>query len=456
MSSNSNYNAYLHRKAGAAQVDVTPDTPQFLFGYPHCERTSTSVHDPLLASAIYLSDGQSGTLFVAVDVIFLTKEQVAEARGEISQQTGMPAEHIMITATHTHSGPITMSMLSNSEDRVVPKPDPTYLRKLINGIVDAGTQAFKYAQPAEVGLVVSEVHGLGTNRHNPAGPSIPELPVLVARSTQDQSLIGLMCICSMHPTVLHEDSTCISGDFPSLARQYLQSQEGLNDLVVVYHMGAAGNQSPRHVTRSNTLEEATRLGTILGKAFKSALENVEYVSDWNLACKVEYADLRLREFPSIPEATVALEEASAFLEHLRTSNAEKTEIRTAECSWFGAQETLTLARSHLDGRLEDAVRTCLPAEIQIVTIDSWSFVGWPGEVFVEYALELRQRYPEAHLITLANGELQGYLVTPEAVESKCYEASNAVFASPDSPRRLLDITTEMLHTLSTANAGPDA
>ena len=40
-------------RAGAAQVDVTPDSPQFLYGYPHCERISTGVHDPLLASALY-------------------------------------------------------------------------------------------------------------------------------------------------------------------------------------------------------------------------------------------------------------------------------------------------------------------------------------------------------------------------------------------------------------------
>jgi hypothetical protein len=53
-------------------------------------------------------------------------------------------------------------------------------------------------------------------------PAIAQIPVFTVRDLNDQ-LIGIMVVCSMHPTVLHEDSTLISGDFPGIARQYLQS-----------------------------------------------------------------------------------------------------------------------------------------------------------------------------------------------------------------------------------------
>ena len=50
-------------RAGAAAADISPLGSQFLFGYPHVERYSTGIHDPLLSSALYLSDGQRKVMF---------------------------------------------------------------------------------------------------------------------------------------------------------------------------------------------------------------------------------------------------------------------------------------------------------------------------------------------------------------------------------------------------------
>jgi hypothetical protein len=80
----------------------------------------------------------------------------------------------------------------------------------------------------------------------------------------------------------------------------------------------------------------------------------------------------------------------------------------------------------------------------VIDFGGWSLVAWPGEVFVEFALQLRQLYPDAFVITLANGELQGYLVTAEAVEQNCYEAGNAIFASPAAAEKLVDATLGLL------------
>jgi len=432
------------RRVGAACRDVTPTDSQFLYGYPHVERMSTGVNDPLLASAMYLEDGLRQAIFVAIDIIWLTKGQVAEARKGIAEATGVPVDHIMITATHTHSGPITFELLSTVEDPIVPGPDPTYLGVLIQGIIQAAIDAYRSAQPAEIGLAVAIAPGIGTNRHDPAGPSMPEVPVLVARSLQDQSVISVMCVCSMHPTVLHEDSTLISGDFPAFARQYLQTDVLDAKCPVVYHIGAAGNQSPRHVTRANTFEEAKRLGTILGKAMESALNQVEFISDWTLRLENASIELPVRSIPPLQQAEDDLRQARDVLDRLRQSGAPRAEVRTAECDWFGAEETLTLSRAQKEGRLREVVQTCLPAEVQLIGVGPWTFVGWPGEVYTEFALEVRQRHPEAFIITLANGDLQGYLVTADAVENKTYEASNAIFASPDSAQLLVEKTMELL------------
>src|SRR5687767_14570416 len=49
-------------QAGAAAVDVSPTKSMFLYGYPHVKRYSSGVHDPLLASALFLSDGGHNVL----------------------------------------------------------------------------------------------------------------------------------------------------------------------------------------------------------------------------------------------------------------------------------------------------------------------------------------------------------------------------------------------------------
>jgi hypothetical protein len=69
----------------------------------------------------------------------------------------------------------------------------------------------------------------------------------------------------------------------------------------------------------------------------------------------------------------------------------------------------------------------MPAEIQILEVGPWRYVGWPGEVFVEFGLQITERYPGTFVINLANGEFQGYIVTEEAAREGGYEASNALF-----------------------------
>lgn len=415
-------------KAGAAQVDISPQDSQFLFGYPHVKRYSTGIHDPLWSSSLYLSNGISQAMFIANDIIFISKDLAAAVRRQVSQKTPLTPDSIMITATHTHSGPITVDYLSNEADPVVPKADAKYLAFLQERIIQSAVLAYQNAQPAQIGFALADDTGVGTNRRDPAGPADHQVPVVCVRRQTDKKMIACMLVCSMHPTVLHEDSTLVSGDFPGLARRYLQGQVFGQDCVILHHTGPCGNQSPRHVTKANTFQEAQRLGEILGKAVQKAVADISFVDQITLTVKQILLDnLPRRTFPTIEQAQQMLDKAIQKLKLLQSSQAPKQQIRTAECDWFGAEETLTLAKAAADGRLEKAYQSCLPAEIQVIRINDWAFVGWPGEIFVEYALEVKRQRPNTFIISLANGELQGYVVTEQAAQEGGYEASNALF-----------------------------
>ncbi|MCC6683262.1 MAG: neutral/alkaline non-lysosomal ceramidase N-terminal domain-containing protein [Phycisphaeraceae bacterium] len=435
-------------RAGAAQVDLTPRKPSFLYGYPHVPRTSTGLLDPLLASALYLADdaGES-VMFIGCDLIWVPRDLSLHAADQIAEATGLAAEHIIISATHTHSGPVTSNMLSNATDPVVPPADPEYLEQLERAIVQAGRESHEAAQrtgPVKLSFAWADGSMLGTNRHHPDGLSLPQVPVLWCREAQTDRPIAVMAICTMHPTVLHEDSKLISGDFPGQARRYLQQSVIGPDCPLVYHMGAAGNQSPRHVVKANTLEEMRRLGQALARAVADTLPRADPMGQTTICVRQKLVDLHPRQLPTVEAAQQALRDATHRYESLQKNGASRPEVRTAECDCFGAQETLTLAQAARRGQLAEAAAACTPAAVRVIRIGPLAFVAWPGEVYVEYALQVREKYPQAWIMTLAGGDLQGYLVTQAAVDEHHYEAGNALFDGPISAGRMVQATLELL------------
>ena len=164
----------------------------------------------------------------------------------------------------------------------------------------------------------------------------------------------------------------------------------------------------------------------------------------NVRCDMADIELPLCDLPSTVQAKTDLHEAHNRWQHYCQPDATQVAVHTAERDWFGAQETLSQTRAHQEGRLLEVAQRCLQVEILIVGIAPWTFIDWPGKVFTEYALIIKQRYPEVFVITQANGELQGYLVTTEAVQNKSYEASNALFRSTDSAQLLVPTSFELL------------
>jgi neutral ceramidase len=437
-------------RAGAAQVDVSPESPLFLYGYPHVPRFSTGVHDPLMASAMFLDDGRCPLLILAADVILLTKATTARVRERIAAQCGVPAGHILLGATHTHSGPVTGRYVSNDADPIVPQPCPTYMAQLEDGLVEAAIRAVSFSRPAELTLAVADGSCVGTNRRDPAGPRDQDVPVILAHETEPpHSPIGMVTVCAMHPTVLHEDSTLVSADLHGMARRQLQQAWLGASCPVVGLTGVCGNLSPRHVTRANTFAEAQRLGAALGQAIEKAVrQDGKRIASPQLGVACAGVDLPLRTLPEVVQAQAWLDAARARLAHLRDTQTARTDVRTAEVDLFGAEETLALARAAESGRIEAAAADCLPAEVQALRIGPWRLVAWPGELFVEFALQVKAQARDTFLISLANGDLQGYLVTQQAVDERAYEAGNAIFASPESGQRMVAATLDLIARLT--------
>ncbi len=413
--------------AGAATSNITPLKPLFLFGYPFVERVSERVNDWMLSSALYLASGNEQVLLISNDIIYVSRKTVSRIRRIVSQKTGVPQSNILVAATHTHSGPVTVDCLNSSNDKVVPKADVKYVRYMEDKTIEAAINAHKNAIAAKVAFFVADATGVGTNRHNPNGPADMEVPALIFKNRNNE-VISCLLACNMHPTILHEDSKAYSADFPGFTREILQKEYFGSESPIIYFTGAAGNQSPRHVTKNNTFDEAQRIGRIVAKSVGEIFKKgVEYSADISLLVIQKNIDLPRRNFPELSQAKTNRDAALKHFEHLKNSSKNNQEIRTAEVDWFGAEELLHLTSLKQSGALEKAYQSCLPAEIQVIKIENWSFVAWPGEIFVEYLLTLKDRLKNTFLITLANGDLQGYIATKQAEKQGYYEASNSLF-----------------------------
>ncbi len=429
--------------AGAAVREITPEGDVALYGYPRVERRSTGVHDPLRASAIYLeTEACGGVLLASLDLLFLDTPTARRIQRSVADRLGLPETRVFISCTHTHSGPVTTRLLSWRDDPTLPDPDPAYLDFVERRTLETAAAARKNVRPAESAWTSADARGVGGNRRDPAGVTDPECGVLAVRTRGDAgseaSFLAVSMIYGMHPTVLHEDSTLISADFPHFAREFVRASLPGRP-VVSYHTGPCGDQSPRHFVEAQTFEEARRLGRLLGESVWDAVRRIPadaWASEPILAASVERLDLPRRRIPSPEDAEGILESVRRDYERLRRSGSSRAEVRTAECAVFGAESAATLARAQAQGAVSEVLDTILPAGVQVLRIGDTCLAGLPGEIFAAYGLDIRTHVPcRTFVATLVNGELQGYIVTPEAAAEGGYEAANSLLA-PEAGDRL--------------------
>ena len=92
-------------RVGAAAVVITPPAGIPMAGY-YSERGAQGVHDDLHAKAIVIEAGGRAAALVVLDLITTPRELVEQTRREIERTTHLRGGDVMISATHTHTGPV--------------------------------------------------------------------------------------------------------------------------------------------------------------------------------------------------------------------------------------------------------------------------------------------------------------------------------------------------------------
>lgn len=232
----------MELQAGAAKVDITPRTPQQLMGYGPKDRYHEGIHHPLSARALYLRGDGGDAVLVTLDLIFIAEESMERVRIALERELDVPAGHVWIGATHTHAAP----------DVFGEKADHEWLAMVENQIVAAAALAKTRLSKSRLSFARGAC-AIGNNRReklpsgevilgcNPNGPVDRELLVLALDTAQGRP-IARVANFACHGTVLGYKNRTLSGDWPGSAALKIESK--LDGGLLLFINGGAGNVNP--------------------------------------------------------------------------------------------------------------------------------------------------------------------------------------------------------------------
>ena len=242
-------------RAGAAKVDISPAKDMFPV------QSYASLHDPLFARALVIDNGSTKAALISVDATGVPGgDQLLKA---ITEELKIPAERLIINATHDHSAPMAggprppaAGAAPGGADARAAGGAAGYSALVLNGIVEAARQANANLQPARVGFGTGKAYE-NTNRdefmgqgyhmgYSPDGPSDKTVAV-IAFTRPSGEPIAIYSNYAVHAVVMYRTQTQdgksqVTGDIAGWTARYVE--EHFPGAVNLWTPGAAGDQNP--------------------------------------------------------------------------------------------------------------------------------------------------------------------------------------------------------------------
>jgi len=400
-------------------------------------------------------DGAKAAL-VALDLISTVRAHVEEARRLTEQATGIPGANVMISATHSHTGPVLASR--NPRTDLFGGQNPLavdYGKRLPQLIADAVKDANAKLAPARIATATGMQEGLAFCRRfhmkdgtvgwnpgklnpnilRPTAPTDDEVPVVYFDSPKGQPLATYVNFAMHLDTV---GGLKFSADYPFMLAQCLGRAKS-QEMLTVFTTGCAGDINHVNVHWSNPQkgpEEAARIGTLLAANVLRSCERLEPLT--NTALRVSHELIKLPAAPVTPE------------------QLDKARDVVKRMSAAGQRRPAFLEQVDAFKALEVEARQGQPYEVEVQVIAvgrELAFVSLPGEIFVELGLAIKRGSPFKRTIIaeLANGVI-GYVPTKRAWLEGNYEVISSRVAE-GSGEMLVDSALRQLREAFKQRAG---
>lgn len=401
-------------RAGAYTAPITPPEGVHCGCWQLHTGLAEGSHDQLEVAALVLSDDRSTVAIVAVDVCLFEPETIAEAKRRVTALTGIPAEAVMINASHTHAGPLG-----------VPRPDRAeltgdalahYQLALPDRIAGAAYGAWRRLAPARLAIGTGSVGAVSVNRVDRAVPVDDSVWVVRVESAESEN-VAMMLSFACHPITIGGQTLLWDTDYPGPLRARIREAFGVTDCIFL--QGAAGDIAPFDFWFGNehphlhsyavrdALAEAIATAAITvgrGIAIDPAITNIAYAA--------ETVDLRRRILPwsanEIADATGRVPTEPATYPEVWS---DETHTATSAQRFAPYYQKGQLA---LYARLTAERNIPVRAELQVLRIGDHGIAANPFEPFGEIGRRIVEGSPFAttRVLGYTNG-YAGYLPPPE-------------------------------------------
>jgi hypothetical protein len=255
-----------HFLVGAARKNITPEYPAFIGG-GGINRQFVGVNDSLYAKAVVITAGKNSLAIVSLDNIGLLYPEVIRIRQEVAKRlagTFFEPAHIVVTSTHTHSGPDVVGIWG--PDHMTSGIDSDYLEWLVQQSASAIEQAWNNRQHGMARYAISEFGHSWVYNISDSASLDRSLNVLQFSDQEGQSIATLVNF-ACHPTILNGFGNLVSADFPGGMYYYLD--ENLGGINLFLQGAIGGWVQPEY--ESQSFETALQRGIEMGEAVKLAL-----------------------------------------------------------------------------------------------------------------------------------------------------------------------------------------
>lgn len=355
-------------RAGVGKADITPPLGTPLGGYSARKGApSTAVHDPIMAKALVLDDGATRVAIITSDLVGSNPEMVRR----VADAAKFPQDHLLICASHTHSGPGAYGKGLFALVALGAYRQPVF-DHLADGMARALTQALDSLQPARLALGEKAFPEFMRNRR---GAKIVDPALWLMRvDTADGKPLAALVDLTAHGTILGESNMEFSADWMGATQAYLERE--LPGVTALYANGAEGDISPNIAGGTSNFEGIKTHGELGGREALALYRTLK------------------------PERTVTLAVKTAPLDLPKTLKSDLI---------GGGKQTV----------------------LQTIAINEALLIAVPGEMITQLGLILkeharRQGHPLPVIIGLANDHL-GYLLTRAEMRKGGYESQVSFF-----------------------------
>jgi len=433
-------------QVGYGRMDITPASLGLpMGGYGQTEkRKHDEVLDPLMVSAVAIT-GTNGETIILMSVDLINSSQHDAIRKRIESELGVPYDHIMLAATHTHSAPDQTN-----------KACGAFLGTYHNRAVEAARLALEDRSPAEIYIGSTETERMNFVRHylmndgtyygSNFGSAVSgykehaetgdhEMQVIkFVRAAEDKKDI-VMVNSQGHPCFTGGvNELKMSADYIGSTRMQYEFQTGTH---FIYFLGASGNQNTGSlITGESLTRDYQEYATYMCQYINKCLENAEKV-DGSIV-KTTQQTLMAEVNREMEDRLSDAVQVQALYQATDRATGNKLAQELGFSSVYHANGIIN--RSNI---MEDE----LPIVLTTYAFGDVSFTASPYEMFADHSRYVKENtpYKMTFISTCTNGN-NGYLPTEKAFAYGCYESHTSKYVGTTG-RRCAETLVEMLNQM---------